>query len=304
MLYPQDWLTQFHDDSLNDKFRLSDIYGNDLRLIKERKIALSKIVSEFSRIFGSDQLCSISRAPGRVNLMGRHIDHQGGYINTIAINKEILIAFSPRIDHKVVIKNSDENSYSPRELIPHSLLDFLSYDCWEKMVNSPKVKELNKNITGDWSLYILAVYTRIQYQFKGKQLNGLDCCVSGNIPAASGLSSSAALGVAFANALLQVNNLQLSNKLLIELIGESKLFVGFMGGIGDQAAIISGRLGYINKIGLYPFHIANQYPFPKDVKIIIAFSGTVAKKGGKAKELYNQRVALVYVYNLDRRGFG
>ena len=36
------------------------------------------------------------RSPGRINLMGRHIDHQGGTVNVMAVNREIIMVAAPR----------------------------------------------------------------------------------------------------------------------------------------------------------------------------------------------------------------
>jgi N-acetylgalactosamine kinase len=248
-------------------------------------------VENFIEIFSEDRIVYISRAPGRVNLMGRHIDHQGGFINTVAINKEILLAFSSREDKKIQIHNIKSDSFPSQLLSPNSLIDISPFADWTSFAKSAQVKEYNQKKSGDWSLYILAIYFRFQMHFKEIEFKGLDCVVSGNIPVGSGLSSSSALGVAFAKALLHINQISLSDKRLIELTGESELFVGFHGGKGDQAAIVSAKKGMVNKIGFYPFHISKTYPMLKDIQVLVAFSGQSAKKGGSAQSAYNQRVA-------------
>ena len=291
MLFPEDWLKEVHKSSPSLWMDLERIYGNYPQLIQERRSALGECVSQFGKTFGQKKRFQISRAPARVNLMGRHIDHQGGFINTIAINKEILFAFSPREDSKIQIHNMDSDQFPSHLLSPKSLLDISSYSDWTNFATSAEVKELNKQNPSDWSLYILAIIYRFQLRFKEFDFKGLDCLVSGNIPVGSGLSSSSALGVAFAKALIQVNQIQISDQLLIELTGESELFLGFLGGMGDQAAIISAKKGMVSKIGFFPFHEANAYRFPEGLKIIIAFSGFSAKKGGTVQGTYNQRVA-------------
>jgi N-acetylgalactosamine kinase len=282
---------ELNTESSSNMIKWDVIYGNNLELIRERKSALSQLVENFIEIFSEDRIVYISRAPGRVNLMGRHIDHQGGFINTVAINKEILLAFSPRNDNKIQIHNLESVQFPSHQLSPISILDVSSYSDWKSFTTSVQVKEFNKLNSGDWSLYILAIYYRLQIHFNEIGFKGLDCVVSGNIPVGSGLSSSSALGVAFAKALLHVNKISLTDKHLIELTGESELFVGFHGGKGDQAAIISAKNGMVNKIGFFPFHIDKTTHFPEELKLVIAFSGSSSKKGEGAQSTYNQRVA-------------
>ncbi|MBC8346588.1 MAG: hypothetical protein H8E56_10050 [Candidatus Marinimicrobia bacterium] len=286
-----DWQKELSIEPNSNTLKWDSIYGNNPTLIQERKSAFLQLVERFYKAYGEDRTVNISRVPGRVNLMGRHIDHQGGFINTVAINKEILLAFSPREDSNIQIHNMDADSFPPQLLYPQSALDISSFSNWVSFATSEKVIEFNKQNSGNWSLYLLAIFYRLQLQFNHIELKGVDCYVSGNIPVGSGLSSSSALGVAFAKALIHRNQIEISNQLLIELTGESELFVGFMGGMGDQAAIISAKQGMINKIGFFPFHVSDISPFSEDLKLVIAFSGSSAKKGGAVQGMYNQRVA-------------
>ena len=237
---------ELNTESSSNMIKWDVIYGNNLELIRERKSALSQLVENFIEIFSEDRIVYISRAPGRVNLMGRHIDHQGGFINTVAINKEILLAFSSREDKKIQIHNIKSDSFPSQLLSPNSLIDISPFADWTSFAKSAQVKEYNQKKSGDWSLYILAIYFRFQMHFKEIEFKGLDCVVSGNIPVGSGLSSSSALGVAFAKALLHINQISLSDKRLIELTGESELFVGFHGGNAEE---VSQNLYDLDKFG-------------------------------------------------------
>ena len=269
----------------------ADIYGEQLTVNNERLNAITKLVEHFIKIYNEKKKIIISRAPARVNLMGRHIDHQGGYVNTIAIDKEILLAASPRNDNIINIKNVNSTQFPARELKPNTLLDIATFSDWETLVRSSQVQDLNKSIPDDWSMYILAAFYRLQLHFPDVRLKGIDCIFSGNIPVGSGLSSSSALGVAFSQGLLTLNNIQISKNLLIEMIGESELFVGFHGGKADPAAIITAAKGMVSTIGFFPLHISSNTPMPENLKVIIGYSGTAAKKVGSIKDIFNQRVA-------------
>ncbi|HHZ80057.1 MAG TPA: hypothetical protein EYN59_02910 [Candidatus Marinimicrobia bacterium] len=269
----------------------ADIYGEQLTVNNERLNAITKLVEHFIKIYNEKKKIIISRAPARVNLMGRHIDHQGGYVNTIAIDKEILLAASPRNDNIINIKNVNSTQFPTRELKPNTLLDIATFSDWETFVRSSQVQNLNKSIPDDWSMYILAAFYRLQLHFPDVRLKGIDCIFSGNIPVGSGLSSSSALGVAFSQGLLTLNNIHISKNLLIEMIGESELFVGFQGGKADPSAIITAAKGMVSTIGFFPLHISSNTPMPENLKVIIGYSGTAAKKVGSIKDIFNQRVA-------------
>ena len=63
-----------------------------------------KLIDHFETVFGNQSETVIAKAPGRVNLIGMHIDHQGGAVNPIAISETRVIA-QPRSDDKIILKN-------------------------------------------------------------------------------------------------------------------------------------------------------------------------------------------------------
>ena len=128
----------------------------------------------------------IIRAPGRANLMGRHIDHQGGFINTVAIHREILLAAASRKDNLIKISNANPDQFPTYELDPKALLDVFSFIDWKSFVKSDQVQDLNAQNSGDWSLSILAIHYRLQLHYRKIGFKGLNCLISGNIPSGSG----------------------------------------------------------------------------------------------------------------------
>ena len=69
--------------------------------------------SHFVTLFGDEAPVIAVRAPGRVNLLGMHIDHRGGAVNPIAVN-ELLLTAQPREDDTVVLHNMQEQ-FGPRQ---------------------------------------------------------------------------------------------------------------------------------------------------------------------------------------------
>ena len=92
------WLEKLLSKTNPIKQKFVEIYGNHPAVIEERLNSSIELVKQFIKTYDGEKNILLTRAPARVNLMGRHIDHQGGFINTVAINKEILIAASSRND--------------------------------------------------------------------------------------------------------------------------------------------------------------------------------------------------------------
>ena len=115
--------------------------------------------------------------------------------------------------------------------------------------------------------------------------------VSGNIAMGAGLSSSSALVVAFAQAAVALNGLNVSAHDFVDLCGEGEWFVGSRGGSADHAAISTGKLGYVSRIGFFPFRIEGEFRFPPQLRLVIAHSGSMAVKSAGARDVFNQRVA-------------
>ena len=66
---------------------------------------------------GPDRRVLISRAPGRMNIMGRHVDHQGGHTNLMAIDREVLLAASARDDDEVRLYNVQPDQFASAPLL-------------------------------------------------------------------------------------------------------------------------------------------------------------------------------------------
>lgn len=101
---------------------LQSIYGSGFQEQKPRYIAL---IEHFISRYG-DRRIVLTRAPGRVNLMGRHIDHRGGGINVMAIDHDLLCVSSPREDDSICLTNTDaqfpDRCFRLSEQLPEGVL--------------------------------------------------------------------------------------------------------------------------------------------------------------------------------------
>ncbi len=269
---------------------LGEAYGDDAELTAERRKALAEVVRAFIKHHGPDREMVLVRAPGRLNLMGRHVDHRGGYVNVMAISREVLVAAAPRRDDAVTLANVDAKRFGSREFRIYDLLHEASWTDWIDFVNSQAVRHFLAQALGDWSHYARAPLLRLQHECRDVRLRGMDCVVTGNIPTGAGLSSSSALVVAFAEATLALNALDVAINDFIDICGEGEWFVGTRGGSADHAAIRTSKIGQISRIGFFPFHLAGEETFPTDLKVVVAYSGATANKSAGARNIFNQRV--------------
>ncbi|HNU94011.1 MAG TPA: galactokinase [Bacillota bacterium] len=181
----------------------------------------------------------IAYAPGRVNLIGEHTDYSDGFVLPLAIDKGVSIAFGPREDGLVRLYSVDYRERS------------------EFAIDSSN--PIQRDAAHPWSDYFRGVASVLRddeyCQLRdGRPLRGLDAVIMGDVPRGSGLSSSAALEVASAFALLLASGMP-RPKLGMDAIHTRRQiafacrraensFVGVGCGIMDQMASTMGRASH------------------------------------------------------------
>ncbi|QIH77147.1 galactokinase [Macrococcoides canis] len=160
-------------------------------------------------------------SPGRINLIGEHLDYNGGYVLPAAISLGT---------YGLVRKNNtaDFNLYS------------LNFEDEGIYTFNDSTLVYNKN--NGWSNYVKGVMHIIKETYHIPFSQGLDILVSGNIPNGAGLSSSASLELLIGKILNDYYNLNLNMLDLIK-IGQQveNQFIGLNSGIMDQFAIGMGK---------------------------------------------------------------
>lgn len=291
MRTPAEWLDILRPTSSDGKRLVVRTYGVGGPLVPERLRALRKVVRLFARVYGDDRRCFLVRAPGRVNLMGRHIDHQGGFVHAMALDREIIMAVAPRRDDVLRLANTDAVAFPPRELMLGDWSECLSAGDWLTFVDSEPVRAHLASAVGDWSNYVLAAAMFQQHRHLHRRLHGMNVAVNGNVPMAAGLSSSSALVVAAMEAITAVNSIPAAPADLVTWCGQAEWFVGSRGGSADHAAIRLGRAGYAARMEFHPFRLSQYVPIPPDATVLIAYSGQHAVKSAGARDRFNERVA-------------
>ena len=122
-----DWLGAVQSDSTTWRGRLRRTYGPDEGFLARRRKAMGQLIRAFIRRFGPERRMILLRAPGRVNLMGRHVDHRGGFVNVMGIGREVLLAAAPRDDDVVSLRNVQPRRFPARQF---RICDLLSGASW------------------------------------------------------------------------------------------------------------------------------------------------------------------------------
>lgn len=176
---------------------------------------MSSISHEFQTLFGHLPEV-ISEAPGRVNLIGEHIDYSEGFVLPFAIANRTHAAISRSSDGLVRISSHQRRNN----------------------IFSIAISDVKPGSKGDWEKYVLGVIWSLGIT------EGLNILVDGNVPAGAGLSSSAALECAVAVGLNTLLNLGLNDKELARATQKAENdYVGMPCGIMDQSVSIMGKAG-------------------------------------------------------------
>ncbi|MFN0052954.1 MAG: galactokinase family protein [Planctomycetales bacterium] len=269
---------------------LAECYGDEEPVLAERIQACRNVLLCFRKHFGGVRQVILVRSPGRINLMGRHIDWQGGRCNLMAVNQEVLMAVSPRSDDLIEVRNLDPSQFPNLTISLGRLVSRLDWDDWLSMVNSSETLRHLRESAGSWNLYIEAAMLRLQMAFRDRLLHGMDMAVLGNIPVAAGLSSSSAIVVATAESALALNGISLAPQQFVNFCGEGEWFVGTRGGSADHAAMKFGAKGTINHVAFHDFELLEQLAFPASHALMVCNSHVQARKAAGAKAAFNSRV--------------
>ncbi|HEY3220990.1 MAG TPA: galactokinase [Gemmatimonadales bacterium] len=207
----------------------------------------------------------VVRAPGRVNLIGEHIDYCGLPVFPMAIGRSVRMTFHPRADRETRLASRDPR-FAPS--------------------NFTVTGSIPPASAGDWSNYARAAAQALVQRFS--DLLGVDALVESDLPIAAGLSSSSALVVATALAILHANEESIAPLELMDLLARGERYVGTAGGGMDQAIILGARAGCASRIDFHPLRLTPT-AVPKGWQFIVAQSLVHAEKSGAARQAYNER---------------
>lgn len=220
------------------------------------------MTQEFINIYGEGGEIIEFFSPGRVNLIGEHIDYNGGFVFPCAL---------------------DFGTYAAVRLREDNTVNFATLN-FDKTVSLDLAEVVYKE-EDDWTNYPKGVIK--EFQDKGYELKGFDILYYGNIPNGSGLSSSASLEVLTG---VVVNDLFEGKEDMVDIVKMSQSaennFVGVNCGIMDQFAVGMGKKDHAILLDCNTLEY-NYVPLVLEgVKIVI---GNTKKRRGLADSKYNER---------------
>lgn len=204
------------------------------------------------------------RAPGRINLLGAHVDYTEGFVLPATIDRAVWLAAAPRDNAQIDVHALN---FSQEANIPLTDVD-------------SQAAEINAG----WPNYPAGVAWALRAA--GYDPVGMDAVIGGDLPVESGLSSSAAVEMAFVMAWEALGGFRLDNVTRAK-IGQrvENDFLGVGSGIMDQFACLHGRSDHLLLLDCRS--LAHEWvPLPVETAVIIADSGVRRRLADGA---YNRR---------------
>ena len=176
---------------------------------------MSGIEKKFLETFGEEPDL-VAAAPGRVNLIGEHIDYSDGFVLPFAIKDRTFVAVRKRDDSKVRIASAQRRS----------------------KVVTVDINQVKPGLKGEWERYALGVLWSMGVN------QGVDLMIDGHVPLGAGLSSSAALECSVATAMNHLFDMGYNLEELARLTQKAEnKYVGVPCGIMDQSISLMATQG-------------------------------------------------------------
>lgn len=222
--------------------------------------------------------------PGRIELLGKHVDYGGGRSLLIAVDRGIHILARPRRDNRVHLTDARSRlSFSGR-----------------LAVDQPTAPRR-------WTNYPISVLRRIASDFPGSD-RGMDAVLASSLPSAAGMSSSSAVIIAAFLPMAAFNALEETEAWHAHLRDPGALpgylgaienglafgpfaadfGVGTLGGSQDHTAIMASEAGRVVQYRFLPVRLEGSSAVPDDWQFVVLSSGVSAPKAGAVRERYNQ----------------
>jgi galactokinase len=177
---------------------------------------MSSIEEKFLETFGEEPDL-VAAAPGRVNLIGEHIDYSEGFVLPFAIKDRTLVAARKRDDSIVRVASAQRRN----------------------KIISVDINEVKPGLKGEWERYALGVLWSMGVK------SGVDLLIDGHVPLGAGLSSSAALECSVATAMNHLFDMGFSLEELARLTQKAEnQYVGVPCGIMDQSVSLMATNGF------------------------------------------------------------
>ena len=202
-----------------------------------------KLTALFAELYGGARP-TIYRAPGRVNLIGEHTDYNDGFVMPAALDLYTYVAVSPRSDRRLRVYSENLGEKCDLDL-----------------------DSIRPGKSGHWSDYVRGVAGVLESS--GYRLRGADLAITSEVPLGSGLSSSAALEVSTAWALLSNSQINVDRNTIPQICQQAEhLYPETQCGIMDQFISCHGRAGHALLLDCRALDF-QLLPVPRQVRLMV-----------------------------------
>ncbi|SNX82840.1 related to GAL1 - galactokinase [Melanopsichium pennsylvanicum] len=252
---------------------------------------------KFSKAFPNSDPCFIARAPGRVNLIGEHIDYVGFSVFPAAIEKDILMAT------KVTYSSNTSSASNGVDVILKNTTERFAETKFTSSYHSTDAVELLNQGDQRWANYFKVAFKGLHSHLPAHVLDEnnptrptkIEVLVDGTIPPESSLSSSAAMTTCSSIVILEAFGARqlIDRKEMAEVAIESERLVGVNSGGMDQSASIFSIPHHALYISFYPTLSVQPTRLPPstpDHTFVIVNTLVVSDKKVTGPVNYNLRV--------------
>ncbi|KAL2868304.1 galactokinase galE [Aspergillus lucknowensis] len=276
---PQELVPQ--TESIAEVYATDD--GSATTVAPEHLKRFNSLVSKFHKAYGH-RPDFVARSPGRVNIIGEHIDYNLYDVLPTAVSVDVIIAV------KVASPTGPESTVKISNVVPEK------FPAREFIVPKDSDVEIDPQ-KHEWVNYFKAgLLGALKFLRKGGSFTpaSMEVLVDGNVPPGGGISSSAAFVCSSALAVMKANNHNVSKQDLLDLAVVSERAVGVYAGGMDQAASIFSRRGYLLYTQFFPNFEVQHVSIPEaseEITFLMAQSFVTSNKAETAPRHYNLRVA-------------
>jgi len=212
------------------------------RIDRSTDEATHRLKALFAELYGGHP--KIYRAPGRVNLIGEHTDYNDGFVMPAALNLYTYVAVGPRADRRLRVYSENMGEACDFDL-----------------------DSIRPGKSGHWSDYVSGVAGVLESS--GYKLRGADLAITSEVPLGSGLSSSAALEVSTAWALLSNSEIDVDRNAIPKMCQQAEhLYPETKCGIMDQFISCHGRAGHALMLDCRSLDF-ELLPLPSQVRLMV-----------------------------------
>ncbi|XP_067091636.1 N-acetylgalactosamine kinase isoform X1 [Osmerus mordax] len=236
-----------------------------LQVVMTSNERLQNLKKTFQKMYGEPPQF-YACAPGRVNLIGEHIDYCGYAVLPMAIEQNILAAVSVNDSQTIQLANANPK--------------------YKDFTVSSKDLRIDQD-NPQWHYYFLCGVKGVQDHLGLSPLAGMRCVVDGIVPPSSGLSSSSALVCCAGLLTMEANHKSLSKVALAEICAKCERYIGTEGGGMDQSISFLAEGGTAKLIEFHPLR-ATDVRLPEGAVFVISNSCVEMNKA--ATSHFNIRV--------------